>query len=346
VRAFSIFMDDIMPSSDQDPDGKGYQHYAELHCDICNRLYGWLQALSPECTLSMCPIDYHGTAPFSNYLRALGEGLHPQIDIFYTGPEICSPTITTADAQAFADVVRRPPLIWDNYPANDLTMRSELHIGPVRGRSPDLAGAVKGIIINPMIQAEASKIPLLTFAEYFRDPASYDPEWAWEQALREIGGWTSYPVLREFAENARHSCLEPVDAPKLEELVHALMSALESGQRDATGSAAQVLGQYLNSLDESCYYLKNRIGNLRLREDLLPWILALEDWVWLGKRALLVLEAIERGEPYQNLMRWIEQSFQEISGHNKRIGGRALLPLAAYVREQVERRTKSVKRET
>jgi hyaluronoglucosaminidase len=152
VRAFSVLMDDIMPSSDSDPEGKSYEHFAALHAGICNRLYAMLQGLSAECTLSMCPIDYHGSAPFSNYLRALGEALHPAVDIFYTGTQTCSPTITAEDAAAFGEVVRRPPLIWDNYPANDLAMRAEMHVGPIRGRAPDLGPAVRGLVANTMIQ--------------------------------------------------------------------------------------------------------------------------------------------------------------------------------------------------
>ena len=333
VRGFSVLMDDIMPSSDSDPDGRGYQHYAALHADICNRLYAMLQGLSGDCALSMCPIDYHGQTPFSNYLRALGETLDPAIDIFYSGPKICSPEITAADAAAFAEVVRRAPLLWDNYPANDLAMRSELHIGPVRGRAPDLGPAVKGLVANTMIQPEASKIALATLAEYFRDPPGYDPLAAWERALAEVGGRASYPALRQFAETSLHSCLEAADAPELERLAAAVMAPLAGGDVPAALPAARALAQYLDGLDEACYYLKNRMANLRLREELLPWIVPLEDWIWLGKRSVAALEALAHGRPVKELIRWIEDSLAEIRTHNKRSGGRALLPLAQFVLE-------------
>jgi hyaluronoglucosaminidase len=335
VRSFSVLMDDIMPSSDSDPDGKGFQHFANLHGEICNQLLLMLQGLSPDCTLSMCPIDYYGRAPFSNYLRALGELLHPAIDIFYTGPETCSPTIAEANARSFAEVIRRPPLIWDNYPVNDLAMRGELHVGPVRGRDPRLAGAVKGVVANPMIQPEASKIPLATLAEYLADPAGYDPDAAWGRALAEASGRASYEPLRLFAETSVHSCMEPADAPRLAALVAAVMECLEQNDLHAAAARARALEEYLDSLDEGCYHLKNRMANLALREEVVPWIETLEDWIWLGKRSAQALVALERGQSTARLAPWIKESFQTIAGHNKRSGGATLLPLARYVRERL-----------
>jgi hyaluronoglucosaminidase len=335
VRSFSVLMDDIMPSSDSDPDGRGYQHYADLHADICNRLYAMLQGLDSESTLSMCPIDYHGAAPFSNYLRALGATLDPAIDVFYSGAEICSPSITAQDARDFAEVARRPPLIWDNYPANDLAMRAELHVGPLRGRDPLLGGAVRGLAANLMNQPEASKIALATLAEYFRDPAGYDPAAAWGRALAEAGGPASQSQLRLFAETSLRSCLEMADAPRLEGLVAGVIGLVEANDLGAAVGAAQPLGEYLSGLDEACYHLKNRMANLRLREDLIPWIEALEDWIWLGKRSVQALAALDRGEPTARLLHWIDESLKEIQAHNKRSGGRALLPLAQYVRERI-----------
>jgi hyaluronoglucosaminidase len=125
--------------------------------------------------LSFCPVDYFGSAPFSSLLHQIGAALHADIDIFYTGPQICSPTVTVEDVQAFAGVVHRSPLLWDNYPVNDLSMTPELHLGPIQGRASDIRSAVRGIYVNPMIQPEASKIPLATYAEFMVSDV-YDPD--------------------------------------------------------------------------------------------------------------------------------------------------------------------------
>lgn len=334
VRSFSILFDDIDREPAYEADRQRYGTCAAAHVDVCNRLYAWLQALDAGCSLSMCPTLYHGRAPFSDYIHELGAGLYPAIDILYTGGEVCARTIAAADAESFAQAARRAPLIWDNYPVNDLDMRSELHVGPIRGREETLYQAVKGIAVNTMVQAEASKIALLTFADYFADPHGYEPWRSWEAALRALGGKDGYAALRQFAENSLHSCLGPEDAPALERLTGAALAALRRGEQPSTSADVRALGQYIDSLDESCYFLKNRLRNLPLRANLLPWIEALDDWVWMAKRALLALEGMEHGASYDQAVRLMERSLDDIGRHTRRIAGSALRPLAQYVAEQ------------
>jgi hyaluronoglucosaminidase len=336
VRAFSLWLDDIAPSFQHDADRQRYHSYAQAHVDLCNRLYDWLYALDPAIPLSLCPTDYHGAAPFSDYLRELGAGLHPAIDIFYTGTEICSPTIPAADAIAFAEAVQRPPLIWDNYPTNDLTMQSELHIGPIHGRDSLLYTAAKGVFVNPMIQAEASKIPLLTYADYFADPICYNPGASWKRALWYVAGDDSAQALRTFAENSLYSCLGGPEAEKLQLLVDTVLTSLRAGGRVNENEAVQALEAYFTELDEACYHLKFRMDNLALRNNLVAWIELLELWLWMGRRALLVLQALERGEPHEQTFQMMTDWLDDVLKHHKRIAGKILLPLAEYVFEKRE----------
>jgi hyaluronoglucosaminidase len=67
-------------------------------------------------------------------------------------------------------------------------MVDQLHIGPIRGRDPDLHDAVSGVLVNPALQAEASLIPLATWADYLRDPQGYDPDSSWQRALLKVCG--------------------------------------------------------------------------------------------------------------------------------------------------------------
>src|SRR5690606_35543984 len=140
----------------------------------------------------------------------------------------------------------------------------------------------------------ASKIPLLTYAEYLADPASYDPDAAWERALAEVAGPASAGPLRRFAENSTYSCLQPAEAEALTRLAGAAVAALERGE-PVSGPAVAALQAYLDSLDEAVYHLRNRLSNLALRQDLLPWLEVLEHWYQLGRRALEALAAQERG---------------------------------------------------
>jgi hyaluronoglucosaminidase len=318
VRAFSLLLDDITPDFVHEQDREHYLSYAEAHADLCNRVYSWLQALDPACTLSMCPTDYHGTEPFSPYLRELGAKLHPAIDIFYTGPEICSPTISLSTVEAFARAVGRTPMIWDNYPVNDLAMQPELHIGPITGRDPLLGNGVHGLLINPMNLTEATKIPLLTWAAYLNDPLNYDAEVAWKDALRTVGGEESADALSCLLENSRTSFLGRPQEHQFTTLTQKVLDSLEGGEAVTGNPAVAELGAALTALDEACYHLKNRMDNLALRNNLLPWIEAAELWLWGARYAIQVLEAIEQGQPYQHLCSQMDENFDAAQRHPKR----------------------------
>ena len=87
-----------------------------VQADLATWLLGALRAAAPDATLTVCPTEYVGMQP-SPYLADLAAGLPPTVDVMWTGPTVCSPTITAADARARAAALGgRPPLVWDNYP--------------------------------------------------------------------------------------------------------------------------------------------------------------------------------------------------------------------------------------
>ncbi len=329
VRVFSLFLDDIIPKFNDDADTLRYENYAAAQADLCNRTFAWLRELDTSCALSMCPTDYHGVPPFGDYLYELGDRLESGIDIFYTGPKICSTSITASDAGAFAAAVHRRPLIWDNYPVNDLAMQSEMHIGPIRGRDPCLHENVRGIVVNLMLQPEASKVPLHTFAAYFGDPDGYDAESAWESALHEVAGEYSAEFVLRLGENSLGGCLRLPEAEKLERLARAVLEDAERGVEPGN-KAFQALEAYLLQLDAACYHLNYSMVNLDLRQDLLPWTEGLNLQQDMGLRALDVLRAPEPPASTEWSVARLQELVEEVTVHPKRIGGKALLPLAHY----------------
>lgn len=339
IRSFSVLTDDFLCAEHHNPECAICPRPGVMHAELCNRLYTWLRSLDTTCTLSMCPGEYHGRPPWTRYLHDLGALLHPAIDMFYTGPDVCSSLIDAADVDAFAQAVRRKPIIWDNYPVNDLAMRSEMHIGPIRGREATLHEAVRGVVVNPMLQAEASKIPLLTFADYFRDQHGYAPWASWQRALQTMGGSANYAALLRFAEHSLDSCLGSEKPSTLEQLANDALAAVERGEHAATSPALRALREYLTVLDEACYELKYRMGNLRLRENLLPWVEALDEWVWIGKRTVQVLETLDDHKQHEFNTWSLKRALEKIEQQNKHSGGNALLPLAQHVLALVEQHT-------
>ncbi len=161
---------------------------APRHADLATALLGSLTASVPDVTMTVCPTEYVGMQP-SPYLTDLAAGLPEGVDVMWTGPTVCSPTITAADARARAAALGgRPPLIWDNFPVNDATMTASLHLGPYVGREADLASVTSGVLCNPMVQPRASMVAVGAAATFLAHPDSYDPTQAWAAAISDAGG--------------------------------------------------------------------------------------------------------------------------------------------------------------
>src|SRR5262245_35865879 len=89
---------------------------APRQADLAAFVLDAVRASDPDALLTLCPTEYVGTQS-SPYLDGLAAALRADIDVMWTGPTVCSPTITAADARARAAALGgRPPLVWDNYP--------------------------------------------------------------------------------------------------------------------------------------------------------------------------------------------------------------------------------------
>lgn len=132
--------------------------------------------------------DVFGPMP-DGYLAELGRLLDPDIDIFWTGPKVCSRRYPPEHLDEVAALLRRKPFLWDNYPVNDgAAMAPFLHLGPFRDRPPALQQRLAGHAVNPMNQAWLSRIPLCSLADSYRLGAAYDPEAAFAAACRHQCG--------------------------------------------------------------------------------------------------------------------------------------------------------------
>jgi hyaluronoglucosaminidase len=333
VRSFSLLLDDTKPDFQFSTDQQRYATLALAQADLANRLYDWLVAQDPICRMSFCPVDYYGAAPFSAALHQLGAALNPEIEMFYTGREICSPSITANDVQAFSHAVCRPPLLWDNYPVNDLGMTSELHLGPIDGRDPSIKTAVSGVFVNLMVQPEASKIPLLTYASWMNSD-HYEPEAAWETALYSIVTEGDLDAVRRFSRHSFSSIINLNRQHVLSDLVSSVMDDLQHGISTSDSVSITKLEDYLNHLDEACYHVKFRMENLALRQDLLPWIEIMEHWIWMTRRAMTVIKSIETGQHSTSALNSMLEYQALIQHHSRQVPLEPLMPIVMYALDQ------------
>ena len=195
VVDFALFLDDVPPTLQHTLDRETFATLADAHAALINRLHADLSAAGA--TLAVTPTTYTDAWGDRDYVRHLGELVDSEIPFFWTGIDVASPDITAEQANEWAALTSRPPLVWDNYPVNDYA-RWRLFLGPLRHRASDLPDATPGILANPMNEAHASMIPLATLAEYARDPVGYTPDSALERAVNALYGEEIAGILDPF----------------------------------------------------------------------------------------------------------------------------------------------------
>jgi hypothetical protein len=106
-------------------------------------------------------LERHFGARPPEYWETLGSALPGEVDIFWTGNRVCSPTVRREDLSAITEILGRPVLLWDNYPVNDGEKGCRfLNLRPLPGRDPDIATELSGHFCNPMNQGLLSRLPL------------------------------------------------------------------------------------------------------------------------------------------------------------------------------------------
>ncbi len=300
VRDFCLLFDDIAA------DGEGAD--PEVQVQLVNDTLASLRARAPDVTLLFISNLYAGTAeelatdtsPFralfpigsTEYYRAY-ERIDPAVPIMWTGARVFSDRVTADAARAFRDFAGRSSVLWDNYPVNDVLLTQELYLGPYVGREPGIDRALTGVLLNPMLQAEASKIALWTAGRFFALGDAYDPQAAWEEALAVVSAGRGTAALRVLAEQfLSHPLIgEAVESPRLNEAVDAFLAAPLAENRTALRTLLAECADNESALADS-------LGNAALLEELRAPSHKLS---LLGAAGLLALDLLELKEGGTNV---------------------------------------------
>lgn len=195
---FALLFDDI-PGQLVAEDLRRWGSLAAAQCHVANALFPWLRRNSSTGRFLFCPTAYCGRMAReqlggAGYLELLGRELLPEIDVFWTGPDIISREIPVDHVRELQSVLRRKPVIWDNLHANDYDSR-RFFCGPYSGRSPELRAAVAGLLSNPNCEFPLNYVPLRTLAEFVGSPGRYDSREAYLAAMREW--WSHFSTVVE-----------------------------------------------------------------------------------------------------------------------------------------------------
>nr|CAG4651614.1 EOG090X01OH [Triops cancriformis] len=173
-NSFALLFDDI-ESEMSESDKEIFQSFAHAQVSVTNEIY---QHLNQPKGFLFCPTQYCATRAIpdvrnSEYLNTVGSKLASDIDILWTGPKVISHTISVSSIEELTEVLRRPPVIWDNLHANDYDQK-RLFLGPYMGRSSSLMPKLRGVLTNPNCEYGANFVAIHTLAQWTRCTSDAD----------------------------------------------------------------------------------------------------------------------------------------------------------------------------
>lgn len=207
-RALAVCSDDLYSKQDRfepEADMTAFRNIAEAHSRMMNRVCDHFARKRDPVRIVFCPHVYvlrgrsksvaDGVIPRiagmkgTDYLRDIGRDIPKEVLIYWTGNYGRPHTITAADADTWAEMIGRPPLLWHN---------SSRCYGcqPLDGLSPDLGEHVTGYMLNGRFPRIAyvgarrinlfSVLAAMTAADYMWNPYGYEPEASYAVALSRL----------------------------------------------------------------------------------------------------------------------------------------------------------------
>ena len=256
-RSFAIFFDDIT------------DHSGAQQAEFISFITSEFIETHPDCPpLLVVPTEYYlkdmkQDEQIKTYTREFSAGLPEAVTVLFTGQDVCPDGLKQEDLEEFSQLYPRQKIgVWWNYPVNDY-MRQRPALGPV-DKLPSQPGNVP-FFFNPMEYPQLSCLTLATAAEYCRNPAAYDSEAAWKNAIKEQYGLLA-PEMRLFAEEHQRfendwAHIGRQDSPELKKLYQELFSSNENTQ----SLASELLNEEEKRL-KAAQKLKSKLPGKLLKE--------------------------------------------------------------------------------
>ncbi|MCM1289893.1 MAG: beta-N-acetylglucosaminidase domain-containing protein [Corallococcus sp.] len=292
VRQFALSADD-MPNNAIDP---------VLQKDLCNDITAWINSKGDVKNLVFVPTvywlakpdesdNYDGNEDYFDQLIGSGEtALDESVEIMWTGNKVCS-TTNNGKFQEFTTLTDgRKPFMWMNWPVNDYTystrdlesIKPYLLLGKGEVFNTKLAegqeAAFSGIVVNPLQEAEASKISIFACADYTWNVNGFDADKSWQASFKYIEDTATddlYEVCKHlvgvgsrFGEENR---LE--ESVELKQIIDRYNEALENGGSEALRTE-QLIAAFEDISRSARSYLDNA-QNQKLKANIGPFVQAL-----------------------------------------------------------------------
>ena len=302
VRSFAIGLDDISFAWQCDDDatrfGNGPAAVGAAQAGLVNRVVSQFIETHPGASrLITVPTEYD-YAYQSAYKGAFAGGVSSDVVFQWTGEATYSPAITRADAAVARQVFQHDLIVWDNYPVVPRAYPRTLRLAPYVGREPGLSSEVLGIVANPMVPPDLSKIPLFTFADYAWDDLRYNAASSWAASLSEAaaGDLAATAALRTFADVNYASPIDQRQAPELSARIAAFWQVWNTGSLSSASSQIADLRSALTSIRDARDVLGAHLQDREFLTEAAPWVNAASMWAQADLAALDMLIAARGGD--------------------------------------------------
>ncbi|GAA3304012.1 beta-N-acetylglucosaminidase domain-containing protein [Streptomyces cinereospinus] len=292
--AFQLQFQDVSYSewhceADAERFGSGPRAAARAHARVANAVARYLADRHPGGpALTLMPTEYYQDGATA-YRRELAGALDAGVQVAWTGVGVVPRTITGRELATAREVFRHPLVTMDNYPVNDYA-QDRVFLGPYTGREPAVAAGSAALLANAMAQAEASRIPLFTAADFAWNPRFYRPQESWRAALDDLaaGDGRRAEALAALAGNDASSVLGGPESAYLRPLLETFWRTRGSaGERSAGLRAAFTVMRETPA----------RLSGTPLALEVEPWTRQLARYGEAGLAALDMLRAQHTGDP-------------------------------------------------
>ncbi|MFF1625932.1 beta-N-acetylglucosaminidase domain-containing protein [Streptomyces sp. NPDC058272] len=340
-RAFQLQFQDVSYSewhcgADSDTFGSGPEAAARAQARVANAVARRLADRHPDApAFSLMPTEYYEDGS-TTYREELANALDEGVEVAWTGVGVVPRTITGRELARTRAVFGGHRLVtMDDYPVNDYA-QDRVFLGPYQGREPAVATGSAALLANAMPQAEASRIPLFTVADYAWNPRAYRPQESWRAAVADLAGGDPgrEDALRALAGNDASSVLGGEESAYLRPLIEAFWQARTTTDRTANEAAAERLRAAFTVMRET----PKRLAGGSLATEVGPWTEQLARYGEAGETAVAMLRAQTSGDATAawTAYRTLDRLRGELAASRVTVGKGVLDPFLAKARTAYE----------
>lgn len=237
----------------------------------------------------------------NEYLNTIGT-MPETIDIMWTGDVILG-YVTQDTFEFFEQAVGRQAFMWLNWPVNDINNK-RLLMGKGEMLDPTVTN-FKGIVTNPMQEAQASKVALFAIADYGWNRADFDMDKSWEDSFKYIDPdaseelYTFAKHMSDPAPNWHGLSLEESEElrPVIEEFTRKLWA-----KESILEYSKVILDEYQEILDATNNFATKSKNEL-LKSEIKGWVDSLRDLTESTMAYINAAVAFEKGN-YEQAMKY------------------------------------------